>query len=123
VALAAGLLTIAAMAYLTYTGADTGSPNSVDLKPPSSFTAAQKTTFTKGELVVGQSGCLACHQVGDNGNNGPGPVLTHIASKVPYQQLASTLLNPTPPMPSFKGLKQQYPQKFQTLVSFLSLLR
>jgi len=26
-------------------------------------------------------------------------------------------------MPSFKGLKQQYPQKFQTLVSFLSLLR
>jgi ubiquinol-cytochrome c reductase cytochrome b subunit/menaquinol-cytochrome c reductase cytochrome b/c subunit len=123
IALATALFVIGAMAYLTFSGANTGSPNSVDLKPPSSFTAAQKTTFTKGELVVGQSGCLACHQVGDNGNNGPGPVLTHIASKVPYQQLASTLLNPTPPMPSFKGLKQQYPQKFQTLVSFLSLLR
>ena len=123
IALAAGLFVIAAMAYLTFSGADTGSPNSVDLKPPASFTAQQKTTFTKGELVVGQSGCLACHQVGNNGNNGPGPVLTHIASKVPYQQLASTLINPTPPMPSFKGLKQQSPQKFQTLVSFLSLLR
>ncbi|HZO76623.1 MAG TPA: c-type cytochrome [Solirubrobacteraceae bacterium] len=123
IALATALFVIGAMAYLTFSGANTGSPNSVDLKPPSSLTAAQKSTFTKGELVVGQSGCLACHQVGDNGNNGPGPQLTHIASKVPYQQLASTLLNPTPPMPSFKGLKQQYPQKFQTLVSFLSLLR
>src|SRR5438445_5843238 len=34
VALAAGLFTIAAIAYLTYTGAHTGSPNSVDLNPP-----------------------------------------------------------------------------------------
>ena len=31
VALAAGIATIAAMAYLTYSGANTGSPNSVDL--------------------------------------------------------------------------------------------
>src|SRR5437016_13859223 len=38
IALAAGIATIAAMAYLTFGGADTGSPNSVDLKPPSSLT-------------------------------------------------------------------------------------
>ncbi|MBV8943011.1 MAG: c-type cytochrome [Solirubrobacterales bacterium] len=122
IALATALFAIGAMAYLTFSGANTGSPNTVDLKPPSNFTAQQKATFTKGELVVGQSGCLACHQIGDNGNNGPGPVLTTIASKVPPQQIASTLLNPTPPMPSFKGLRQQYPQKFQTLVAFLSML-
>ena len=30
--------------------------------------------------MVGQSGCLACHVIGDNGNNGPGPALTHIGS-------------------------------------------
>ena len=30
-----------------------------------------------------QSGCLACHVIGDNGNNGPGPPLTHIGSKLP----------------------------------------
>ena len=122
IALATGLFVIGAIAYLTFSGANTGSPNTVELKPPSSFTAQEKKTFSAGEVVVGQSGCLACHQIGNNGNNGPGPVLTHIANKVPYQQLASTLLNPTPPMPSFKGLKQQYPQKFNTLVSFLSLL-
>src|SRR5438477_9790129 len=41
IALAAGIATIAAMAYLTFGGADTGSPNSVELKAPSSLSAAQ----------------------------------------------------------------------------------
>jgi ubiquinol-cytochrome c reductase cytochrome b subunit/menaquinol-cytochrome c reductase cytochrome b/c subunit len=120
VALAAGLFTIAAMAYLTYTGANTGSPNSVDMKPPANFTAAQKDTFTQGELIVGQSGCLACHVIGSNGNDGPGPNLTHVASRVPQQQIASTLINPTPPMPSFAALPKN---KFNTLVAFLSELQ
>ena len=43
-------------------------------------------------------------------------------SKSSPQAIASTLLNPTAPMPSFKGLKQQNPQKFQQLVAFLSYL-
>ena len=120
VALAAGLFTIAAIAYLTYTGANTGSPNSVDLKPPGNLSAAQKNTFSQGELIVGQSGCLACHVIGNNGNDGPGPNLTHVASRVPQQQIASTLINPTPPMPSFAGLPKD---KFNTLVSFLSELQ
>jgi ubiquinol-cytochrome c reductase cytochrome b subunit/menaquinol-cytochrome c reductase cytochrome b/c subunit len=123
IALAAGLATITAMAYLTYSGAHTGSPNSVDLKPPATLSAAEKRTFTAGEQVVGQSGCEACHQIGENGNNGPGPVLTHIGRLVPAQQIASTLINPTAPMPSFKGLAQNSPQKFKDLVGFLSLLQ
>jgi menaquinol-cytochrome c reductase cytochrome b/c subunit len=122
VALAAGLVTICAMAYLTYSGASTGSPNSVDLKPPANLTASQKATFTAGELVVGQSGCLACHVIGDNGNNGPGPDLTKVGSILRPQGIASTLRNPTAPMPSFAGLAKQYPQKFQNLVNFLSEL-
>ena len=120
IALVAGVVTIAAMAYLTYTGANTGSPNSVDLKPPSSLTASEKATFTAGELVVGQSGCLACHVIGSNGNSGPGPNLTHIGSLLPSQAIASTLINPEAPMPSFKHLP---PQKFQNLVGFLSELQ
>src|SRR6202165_2520545 len=40
VALVAGLATIFAMAFLTYSGAATGSPNSVDLKPPANLTPA-----------------------------------------------------------------------------------
>jgi ubiquinol-cytochrome c reductase cytochrome b subunit/menaquinol-cytochrome c reductase cytochrome b/c subunit len=120
VALAAALFTIAAVAYLTYTGANTGSPNSVDLTPPANLSPAQKATFTAGELIVGQSGCLACHVIGSNGNDGPGPNLTHVAKKVPQQGIAQTLINPTPPMPSFAGLPQD---KFNTLVAFLSELQ
>jgi len=120
IALAAGITTIAAIAYLTYSGANTGSPNSVDLPPPSSLTASQAATFKAGAEVVGESGCLACHVIGDNGNNGPGPALTHIAATVPAAQIASTLRNPTPPMPSFKDLP---PQKFNDLVQFLSDLQ
>jgi ubiquinol-cytochrome c reductase cytochrome b subunit/menaquinol-cytochrome c reductase cytochrome b/c subunit len=123
IALAAGLATILAMAYLTYEGANAGSPNSVDMKPPANFTAQQIATFNAGKLVVGQSGCLACHVIGDNGNNGPGPPLTHIGSKLRPQAIASTLRNPTAPMPSFKGLAQNSPQKFNDLVNFLALLQ
>ena len=123
VALVAGLATIFAMAYLTYSGADTGSPNSVDMKPPANLTPAQKQTFTAGALVVGQSGCLACHVIGSNGNNGPGPNLTHVGSLLPPNAIASTLINPTAPMPSFRSLATQSPQKFQNLVGFLSELQ
>src|SRR5947209_8760380 len=123
IALAAGIATIGAMAYLTFTGANTGSPNSVDLKPPASLTAAEKKTFTAGELVVGQSGCLACHVIGANGNSGPGPNLTHVGAIRPRNAIASTLINPTAPMPSFKGLQSTSPQKFNDLVGFLSLLQ
>ncbi len=123
VALAAGVVTIVAIAYLTYSGANTGSPNSVDMSPPAGLTASEKVTFNAGKLVVGQSGCLACHVIGDNGNNGPGPPLTHIGSKLPPGGIASTLRNPTAPMPSFKALAQQDPKKFQNLVGFLSELQ
>jgi ubiquinol-cytochrome c reductase cytochrome b subunit/menaquinol-cytochrome c reductase cytochrome b/c subunit len=123
IALVAGITTIAAMAYLTYTGANTGSPNTVDMKPPANLTAQQAAVFRAGELVVGQTGCLACHVIGGNGNSGPGPNLTHVGSLLPPEAIASTLTNPTAPMPSFKSLEQNTPQKFQNLVGFLSELQ
>src|ERR671920_2245076 len=55
IATTAGILTIAAMAYLTYLGASAGSPNEIDLKVPQNLEA--------GKLVVAQSGCLACHKI------------------------------------------------------------
>jgi menaquinol-cytochrome c reductase cytochrome b/c subunit len=123
VALAAGLTTIFAIAFLTYSGANTGSPNSVDTPPPASLNASQATQFRAGEDVVGESGCLACHVLGDNGNNGPGPPLTHIGSILRPDAIASTLRNPTVPMPSFASLAQNDPKKFQSLVTFLSELQ
>jgi len=123
VALAAGLTTIFAMAFLTYSGATTGSPNSVDMAPPAKLGSAAAASFRAGEQVVGQSGCLACHVIGNNGNNGPGPILTHIGAIRRPGAIASTLRNPTAPMPSFAGLAKANPQKFQNLVSFLSELQ
>jgi quinol---cytochrome c reductase cytochrome c subunit, bacillus type len=123
VALAAGLTTIFAIAFLTYSGANTGSPNEVDMSPPASLSASQATTFRAGEDVVGDSGCLACHVLGSNGNNGPGPPLTHIGSILRPDAIASTLRNPTAPMPSFAGLASRSPQQFQNLVTFLSELQ
>jgi menaquinol-cytochrome c reductase cytochrome b/c subunit len=123
VALAAGLTTILAMAYLTYTGANTGSPNEVSLSPPAGLTQSQKQVFYAGEKVVGESGCEACHQIGDNGNNGPGPNLTKIGSILRPNAIASTLRNPTAPMPSFANLAKTSPKKFNDLVGFLGMLQ
>ncbi len=39
--------------------------------------------YKAGAEVVAGSGCLACHKLGENGNNGPGPELTHIAARHP----------------------------------------
>ena len=75
IATTAGLLTIIAMAYLTYLGATGGSPTEIDMKVAPQYEA--------GKEVVAASGCLACHKLGENGNNGPGPELTHIASRIP----------------------------------------
>ena len=75
IATTAGILIIVAMAYLTYLGATGGSPSEIDMQ------VAKR--YEPGKEVVAQSGCLACHKLGENGNNGPGPELTHIAEKIP----------------------------------------
>jgi ubiquinol-cytochrome c reductase cytochrome b subunit/menaquinol-cytochrome c reductase cytochrome b/c subunit len=127
VALSMGIFVIVAMAFLTYSGANTGSPNAVDMSPPANLSPAAKATFKAGELVVGQSGCLACHVIGDNGNNGPGPPLTNEGAKSSPAAIASTLVNPTAPMPSFKGIAEadriNHTHRFQDLVNFLSMLQ
>jgi quinol-cytochrome oxidoreductase complex cytochrome b subunit len=111
IALTFGIFVIAAMAYLTFLGANAGSPNSVDMKVAPQYEA--------GKLVVAQSGCLACHKIGENGNDGPGPHLTNIGDTLPKAAIRRTLDNPTAPMPSFKGLPEA---KKSALVDFLAQL-
>jgi menaquinol-cytochrome c reductase cytochrome b/c subunit len=123
VATLTGIFVIGAMALLTYQGASAGSPTAIELATPTSIKQAGGKTlaeFEAGKLVVAQSGCLACHKIGDNGNDGPGPNLTHIGSRLPRLGIARTLVNPTAPMPSFKNLP---PQKFQSVTFFLSQLK
>jgi menaquinol-cytochrome c reductase cytochrome b/c subunit len=112
IATIAGIFTIVAMGYLTYLGASAGSPNEIDMKVPKELEA--------GKLVVAQSGCLACHKIGENGNDGPGPELTEIGDKLLPGALKRTLENPTAPMPSFAGLPEE---KKTALVNFLASLR
>jgi menaquinol-cytochrome c reductase cytochrome b/c subunit len=97
--------------------------NEIDLNPPPGLKGAALTEWNRGKLVAAQSGCLACHKIGENGNDGPGPHLTDVGSVLPASAIAQTLRNPTAPMPSFQALAEQQPEKFQALVSFLSQLK
>jgi ubiquinol-cytochrome c reductase cytochrome b subunit/menaquinol-cytochrome c reductase cytochrome b/c subunit len=126
VATIAGIFVIAAMGYLTYLGASAGSPTQIEMPTPASITAQGPQTaaqFERGKQVVAQSGCLACHKIGENGNDGPGPHLTDIAARLPEQGIERTLINPTAPMPSFKSLQQNEPEKFRDMVAFLGQLK
>jgi menaquinol-cytochrome c reductase cytochrome b/c subunit len=123
IAMAAGIFTIAAMAYLTYLGAVAGSPTEIEVKAPSDLKGAALQKYEAGKLVTAQSGCLACHKIGENGNGGPGPNLSKVGERLPREAIARTLVNPTAPMPSFAGLQRDDPEKFDNLVDFLSQLR
>src|SRR3954470_24069133 len=112
IATLSGILVIVAMGYLTFMGAEAGSPNSIDM--------AVAPSLEKGKLVAAQSGCLACHKIGENGNDGPGPHLTDIGDKLEKGALRRTLENPTAPMPSFRDLPED---KKAALVDFLASLK
>jgi menaquinol-cytochrome c reductase cytochrome b/c subunit len=70
--------------------------------------------------VVDQSGCLACHRIGDQGPAAPGPALTYVGSLLRARNIEHVLIDAEPPMPSFRGLPRT---KFNALVRFLTLLR
>jgi menaquinol-cytochrome c reductase cytochrome b/c subunit len=113
VATTAAVLTIISMAFLTYLGASAGSPTDID----SIEVAAQ---YEEGAAVAAQSGCLACHKFGENGNGGPGPELTEIGAKLPRAAIERTLTNPSGVMPPYTDLP---PEKFDSLVDFLASLQ
>src|SRR3954465_3421299 len=115
IATIAGIATILAMGYLPLEGARAGAPREIDLKVAPQYEA--------GKNVMAASGCLGCHRVGDNGNSGPGPNLTHVAARLPRQAIARTLVNPTAPMPSYSRLQQREPQRYNELTAFLGSLK
>jgi hypothetical protein len=123
VATTAGIMTIIAMAYLTVLGATAGSPTEIELE-----VAPQ---FEQGKQVAAQSGCLACHKFGENGNDGPGPELTEIGATLPAQAIERTLINPSGIMPPFppcgtEGASESSclpREKFESLVQFLASLQ
>ncbi len=98
IATTAGIFTIAAMGYLTYLGAAAGPPTQIDEPTPARIKAMGPQMLAKyeqGKQVVAQSGCLACHKVGENGNGGPGPALTDVGDRLPRRR--SRARSSTPP--------------------------
>ena len=112
VAMSAMVLTIVAMAYLTYAGANAGPPSEIDMKVP--------PQYEPGKEVVAQTGCLACHRLGDNGNSGPGPELTNIGARIPRNAILRSLVAGPGIMPSFEGLGKR---KLNAVADFLASLQ
>src|SRR3954471_14546231 len=66
IATTAGILTIGAMAYLTFLGASAGSTTSIEITPPPNVMSqgsAAIAQFNAGKEVAAHSGCLARHQL------------------------------------------------------------
>jgi menaquinol-cytochrome c reductase cytochrome b/c subunit len=114
IATVAGIATIAAMGYLTVLGALAGSPTEIDLA-----TAPQ---YEEGKEITASSGCLGCHKIGENGNT-LGPNLTDVGDRLGKDAIARTLVNPTPPMPSYASMREETPEQFDKLVEYVASLK
>jgi menaquinol-cytochrome c reductase cytochrome b/c subunit len=112
IATTAGILTIIAIAYLTFLGAQAGAPTEIEMEVPAQL--------EEGKDVASQSGCLACHQFGENGNDGPGPELTEIGRKLPREAIVRSLEVGPGQMPSYANLP---PEKLENLANFLASLK
>jgi hypothetical protein len=100
-----------------------GNESPMAIPPPAAVRRAGKQEvreFNAGAMVAVESGCLACHRIGDQGNKSPGPSLTHVGARATKAQIEEAVVSPLEPMPSFKRLPKK---KFHALVRFLQLLR
>jgi menaquinol-cytochrome c reductase cytochrome b/c subunit len=95
-----GILVIIAMGYLTFLGATAGSPTEIELETP--------TRFERGKQIVAETGCLACHSIGENGaHGGLGPDLTHIGSDIPPAAIKRSVEIGPGIMPGFRDLGEK----------------
>jgi menaquinol-cytochrome c reductase cytochrome b/c subunit len=95
-----GIMIIVAMALLTFKGATGGAPSEIEL--------ATSPQYEQGKEIVAQSGCLACHAIGENGaEGGLGPNLTEIGSQIPRSAIKQSVEIGPGIMPSFRGLGQE----------------
>jgi menaquinol-cytochrome c reductase cytochrome b/c subunit len=112
IAMAVLLLTAVSMAYLTYTGAIAGPPTEIDMK-----VAPQ---YEPGKELVAQTGCLACHTIGDNGNGTLGPELTEVGARIPRNAILRSLEAGPGIMPAFDDFSQK---QLNQIADFLASLK
>ena len=95
-----GVMVIIAMAYLTYLGAVAGSPSEI--------ARATEPQFEQGKQIVAQSGCLACHAIGENGaHGGLGPDLSEIGAMIPRTAIKRSVAVGPGIMPGYEDLGEE----------------
>jgi menaquinol-cytochrome c reductase cytochrome b/c subunit len=112
IAMVALAMTVVAMAYLTYEGANAGPPTEIDMEVPQQYEA--------GKEVVAQSACLACHKIGESGNGTLAPDLTHVGSRIPRSAILRSLKAGPGIMPSFNDLGEK---KLNEVADYLAYLK
>jgi cytochrome c5 len=85
--------------------------------------APNRALISAGAKVVAESGCEACHRIGDNGNDGPGPALTTVGAHLSSKAIARALDDPREPMPSYGGAGGLPRNQFKAVVAYLASLR
>jgi menaquinol-cytochrome c reductase cytochrome b/c subunit len=113
IAMSAAALTVAAMAWLTFLGAEAGPPTEIDYKVAPEYEA--------GKQVVASQGCLGCHKIGENGGT-LGPNLTEVGLRLPAEGIARSVEKGPSIMPAYVALSQQDPEAFDQMVEFLASL-
>jgi menaquinol-cytochrome c reductase cytochrome b/c subunit len=113
IATTAGILTIASMGFLTFLGAEAGSPTEIEMEVAQEYEA--------GKQVVAAQGCLGCHQIGENGN-ALAPELTEIGARIPAAAIARSVELGPSFMPSYASLREDDPEAFREMVAFLASL-
>ena len=124
IATTAGILTIIAMAYLTFLGAIAGSPTEIDIPVRERHAQGRGGQYEAGKQVVGPVGLPRLPQVRRERQRRPRPGADR-DRRAPARRRRSRArsINPPSPMPSFTGLPQNNPQQFNELVQFLSALQ
>ncbi len=113
IATTAGVMTIVAMAWLTFLGAEAGSPTEIEL--------ATAPEFESGKEVVASQGCLGCHKIGENGNV-LAPELTEVGNRIPAAAIARSVRIGPSFMPAYDGLAEQDPEAFDEMIAYLASL-
>lgn len=112
IATTTGILIIIAMALLTFKGATGGPPSEIEL--------ATSPQYEQGKEIVAQSGCLACHSIGENGSEGGlGPDLTEIGAKIPRRAIKQSIEIGPGIMPAFRGFGEK---DLNTVADYLASL-
>ncbi len=97
-----------------------GASAAAESRSPSVIDAPAPEGTSRGRMVASEAGCLACHRIADQGNDGPGPALTEVGSRLDRAGIARSLRFPEPPMPSYRDLPRS---DFRALVDYLVALR